>query len=38
VGAEIIHAQGKGALVGCWLAGRSLGRPVLATIRDVGLL
>jgi glycosyltransferase involved in cell wall biosynthesis len=37
-GAEIIHAQGKAALVGCWLAGRSLGRPVLATIRDLGLL
>jgi len=36
--AQIIHAQGKAALVGCWLAGRSLGRPVLATIRDVGLL
>ena len=38
VDARIIHAQGKGALVGCWLAGRSLGRPVLVTIRDVGLL
>lgn len=37
-GAEIIHAQGKAALVSCWLAGRSLSRPVLATIRDVGLL
>ncbi|MFI5324618.1 MAG: glycosyltransferase family 4 protein [Candidatus Rokuibacteriota bacterium] len=37
-GAEIIHAQGKAALVSCWLAGRSLGRPVLATIRDLGLL
>ncbi|HSL47944.1 MAG TPA: glycosyltransferase family 4 protein [Candidatus Deferrimicrobiaceae bacterium] len=37
-GAEIIHAQGKAALVGCWLAGRSLGRPVLVTIRDLGLL
>jgi glycosyltransferase involved in cell wall biosynthesis len=36
--ARIIHAQGKAALVACWLAGRSLGRPVLATIRDVGLL
>ena len=36
--AQIIHAQGKAALVSCWLAGRSLGRPVLATIRDVGLL
>ena len=37
-GAEIIHAQGKAALVGCWLAGRSLRRPVLVTIRDLGLL
>jgi glycosyltransferase involved in cell wall biosynthesis len=37
-GVEIIHAQGKAALVGCWLAGRSLGRPVLVTIRDLGLL
>jgi glycosyltransferase involved in cell wall biosynthesis len=36
--ARIIHAQGKAAVVGCWLAGRSLGRPVLATIRDVGLI
>lgn len=38
VDARIIHAQGKATLVACWLAGRSLGRPVLATIRDVGLL
>jgi glycosyltransferase involved in cell wall biosynthesis len=37
-GARIIHAQGKGALVGAWLAGRALGRPVLVTIRDLGLL
>jgi glycosyltransferase involved in cell wall biosynthesis len=37
-GAQIIHAQGKGALVGAWLAGRALGRPVLVTIRDLGLL
>jgi glycosyltransferase involved in cell wall biosynthesis len=37
-GAEIIHAQGKATLVGAWLAGASLGRPVLVTIRDVGLL
>ncbi len=36
--AQIIHAQGKAALVSCWLAGRSLGRPVLATVRDLGLL
>jgi glycosyltransferase involved in cell wall biosynthesis len=37
-GAGVIHAQGKAALVGCWLAGRSLGRPVVVTIRDLGLL
>lgn len=37
-GAQIIHAQGKGALVGAWLAGASLGRPVLVTVRDLGLL
>ena len=37
-GAQVIHAQGKAALVGSWLAGRSLGRPVVATIRDLGLL
>lgn len=36
--AEIIHAQGKAALVAAWLAGWTLGRPVLATIRDLGLL
>ncbi len=37
-GARIIHAQGKGALVAAWLAGRALRRPVLVTVRDVGLL
>ena len=37
-GAEILHAQGKAALVGAWLAGTRLGRPVLVTIRDLGLL
>jgi glycosyltransferase involved in cell wall biosynthesis len=36
--ADVIHAQHKGAVVGAWLAGRALRRPVLATIRDVGLL
>jgi glycosyltransferase involved in cell wall biosynthesis len=36
--ARIIHAQGKSALVAAWLAGRALGRPVLLTIRDIGLL
>lgn len=37
-GCQVIHAQGKGALVAAWLAARALGRPVLATVRDVGLL
>ena len=37
-GSEVIHVQGKGALVAAWLAGASLGRPVLVTIRDLGLL
>lgn len=36
--AAVIHAQGKGALVGAWLAGLVLRRPVLVTIRDLGLL
>lgn len=37
-GARVIHAQNKGALVAAWLAGRVLRRPVLATVRDMGLL
>lgn len=37
-GAGVIHAQQKGALVAAWLAGRRLGLPVVATIRDTGLL
>lgn len=37
-GVDVVHAQHKGALVGAWLAARALGRPVVATIRDVGLL
>lgn len=37
-GSTVIHAQGKGALIAAWLAGASLGRPVLVTIRDLGLL
>jgi glycosyltransferase involved in cell wall biosynthesis len=36
--ARAIHAQGKGALVAARRAARLLGRPVLATIRDLGLL
>jgi glycosyltransferase involved in cell wall biosynthesis len=35
--AGIIHAQNKGALVPAWLAARALGRPVLVTVRDLGL-
>ena len=34
----VIHAQQKGALVASWLAGHRLGVPVVATIRDTGLL
>ncbi len=37
-GADMIHAQGKAALPGAWLAGLTLGRPVLVTIRDLGLI
>jgi len=36
--ARAIHAQGKGALVAAVRAARLLGRPVLATIRDLGLV
>jgi glycosyltransferase involved in cell wall biosynthesis len=35
---EVLHAQGKAALVPAWLAGRRLGRPVVVTVRDLGLL
>ena len=35
--ARLIHAQTKRALVAAWLAARVLGRPVLATVRDLGL-
>ena len=37
-GAEVIHAQDKHALVGSYLAGRYLGRPVFLTLRDAGLI
>jgi glycosyltransferase involved in cell wall biosynthesis len=37
-GADILHAQNKGALVGAWLAARALRRPLVVTVRDVGLL
>ncbi len=36
--ARAIHAQGKGALVASRRAARALGLPVLATIRDLGLI
>ena len=35
--ARVIHAQTKRSLVAAWLAARVLRRPVLATIRDLGL-
>jgi glycosyltransferase involved in cell wall biosynthesis len=38
MGAELVHAQNKGALVAAWLAARFLRRPLAVTIRDVGLL
>ena len=37
-GARVIHAHGKAALVAGARAGRRLGIPVLATIRDAGLI
>jgi glycosyltransferase involved in cell wall biosynthesis len=36
--ADVIHAQGKGVLVAASIAGAVGRRPVLATIRDTGLL
>jgi glycosyltransferase involved in cell wall biosynthesis len=36
--AEIVHAQNKGAVGAAWLASRRLRRPLVVTIRDVGLL
>ncbi len=35
---DVIHVQGKAALVASWLAARWLRRPVVATIRDLGLI
>lgn len=35
---DVVHAQGKAALVPAWIAARFLGRPVLVTVRDLGLL
>ena len=37
-GADLIHAQNKGAVVAGWRAARALGVPFAVTIRDVGLL
>lgn len=37
-GARVIHAQGKGALVGAWLAARARRVPIVATVRDTGFL
>jgi glycosyltransferase involved in cell wall biosynthesis len=38
IGADVIHAQEKHALVGAFLAGRRLGRPVFLSLRDFGLI
>ena len=38
MGAGLIHAQGKAALPAAVLAGRTLGTPVVVTIRDLGLI
>jgi glycosyltransferase involved in cell wall biosynthesis len=37
-GAELVHAQEKHALVGSFLAGRRLGKPVYLSLRDFGLI
>jgi glycosyltransferase involved in cell wall biosynthesis len=37
-GAEVIHAQEKHALVGAFLAGRRLRKPVFLSLRDYGLI
>lgn len=37
-GAEVIHAQGKSTLIPAWVGGHFLRRPVLVTVRDLGLL
>lgn len=37
-GADVLHAQEKHALVGTFLAGRWLRRPVFLSLRDFGLL
>ena len=37
-GADVLHAQEKHALVGAFLAGRWLGKPVFLSLRDFGLI
>ncbi len=38
IGAEVLHSQEKHALVGTFLAGRWLRRPVFLSLRDYGLI
>jgi glycosyltransferase involved in cell wall biosynthesis len=38
IGADVIHAQTKGALVPAWLAGRLANRPIVATVRDLAFI
>lgn len=38
VGADVVHAQEKHALVGAFLAARRLGKPVFLSLRDFGLI
>ena len=38
LGADVLHAQEKHALVGTYFAARRLGRPVFVTLRDFGLI
>jgi len=38
VGADVVHAQEKHALVGAYIAARRLGRPVFLSLRDYGLI
>jgi glycosyltransferase involved in cell wall biosynthesis len=38
MGADLIHAQEKHALVGAFLASRRLGKPVYLSLRDFGLI
>lgn len=38
VGADVVHAQTKGALVPAWLAGRLARLPVVVTLRDLAYI